>query len=379
MKLLTCRSLLPSLLCLTGLVCAGAVALLGLDSPAQCEPSFPYRDGWLGGDAAYSIPLPDGRSLWLFGDSGVANDPSETLRKRGETLVRNSIGLSTCDSQGVWSIRYYWGNQYKPGPKAFFDSRSEKYWYWPGDGFTYNGSVYVALMKLRGKPEQEAFPFEYIGAHLARITNLSAPPAEWEITYVDLFDGLKVLPGVTIVREGDYAYLFTLFERDVHPPSPLILTRVRLDKLSQPVTHLEYWAKDKTWKAGLDPADAFPVMEQGQSEMTVRYHADLGKWVAVSLEPKFLSNRIMVRSASTLTGPWSGWQTVYEIPEMLPTTPGYDKDTWCYAVKEHIQFARDNRLLVTYACNSFQFEKMLSNMNIYRPQPVWIQLPKSLE
>lgn len=379
MKLLKYRSLLPSLLCLTGLVCAGAAALLGLDSPAQCEPSFPYKDGWLGGDAAYSIPLPDGRSLWLFGDSGVSSDPSETLRIHGDELVRNSIGLSTCDSQGVWSIWYYWGNQYKPGPKAFFDSRSEKYWYWPGDGFTYKGSVYVALMKLRGKPEPGVFSFEYIGAHLAKITNLSAPPDEWEITYVDLFDGLKVLPGVTIVREGDYVYLFALFERDVHPPSPLILTRVPLDELSQPATHLEYWAKDKTWKAGLDPADALPVMEQGQSEMTVRYHADFGKWVAVSLEPKFLSNRIMVSTASALTGPWSNWQTVYEIPEMNPASPGYDKDTWCYAVKEHIQFACGSKLLITYACNSFDFEKMVSNMNIYHPQPVWIQLPKSLE
>src|SRR5437763_304475 len=44
-------------------------------------PSFQYRDddftrlwatcgpGWTGGDGAYSVALPDGRSVWLFGDS----------------------------------------------------------------------------------------------------------------------------------------------------------------------------------------------------------------------------------------------------------------------------------------------------------------------
>ena len=28
-----------------------------------------YGDGWTGGDAVYSVPLPDGRIIWAFGDS----------------------------------------------------------------------------------------------------------------------------------------------------------------------------------------------------------------------------------------------------------------------------------------------------------------------
>ena len=38
-----------------------------------CTPSFPLEHGkalgWQGADAAYSTPLPDGRDVWIFGDT----------------------------------------------------------------------------------------------------------------------------------------------------------------------------------------------------------------------------------------------------------------------------------------------------------------------
>src|SRR5437764_11886129 len=38
---------------------------------------FSRTNGWVAGDGALSVPLPDGRSLWLFGDSHIDDfDPS---------------------------------------------------------------------------------------------------------------------------------------------------------------------------------------------------------------------------------------------------------------------------------------------------------------
>src|SRR6188472_3899097 len=34
---------------------------------------FRRSSGWTGGDATISIPLPDGRTIWLFGDSYINN------------------------------------------------------------------------------------------------------------------------------------------------------------------------------------------------------------------------------------------------------------------------------------------------------------------
>ena len=89
----------------------------------------------------------------------------------------------------------------------------------------------------------------------------------------------------------------------------------------------------------------------------------------------FLSNQIMIRTAPALTGPWSEQRAVYEFPEMSKNNPRRDRDTFCYAVKEHIEFAEANRMLVTYACNSFKLEKLFANTDIYRPQTVLVQLP----
>src|SRR5690606_20414884 len=51
----------------------GCATLPGFAADAQqaCWPRFPYRDGWLGGDGAWSVPLSRTRSLWLFGDTFV--------------------------------------------------------------------------------------------------------------------------------------------------------------------------------------------------------------------------------------------------------------------------------------------------------------------
>ena len=38
---------------------------------SQCLPVFPDKNGWYGGDGAYSIKLDQERTLWLFGDTFV--------------------------------------------------------------------------------------------------------------------------------------------------------------------------------------------------------------------------------------------------------------------------------------------------------------------
>ena len=60
---------------------------------------------------------------------------------------------------------------------------------------------------------------------------------------------------------------------------------------------------------------------------------------------------------------------------MKASSPGYDKDTFCYAVKEHIEFTA-TKIALTYACNSFVLSKTVANKNIYRPKVLILDLPK---
>jgi hypothetical protein len=109
--------------------------------------------------------------------------------------------------------------------------------------------------------------------------------------------------------------------------------------------------------------------------MSVRYHPTIKKWLAVSTGPEFPSPRIVARVSDSPLGPWSDPHTIYEFPEMKRNNPDYDKDTFCYAAKEHVEFT-DSKITLTYACNSMVVAKTIANMNIYRPQVVVLELPK---
>jgi Domain of unknown function (DUF4185) len=343
--------------------------------PPSCIPVFPYKEGWLGGDAAFSILLPDGRSLWLFGDSFVGS--ANQTNRPGAKMVRNAIALSACPAKTGWDIHYYWQDRRKNAPASFFDSRTRDFWYWPGDGFCYRDSVYVVLWKMKPKPEEKILSFKTAGAVLAKISNLVAAPGHWQVIYLPLLDTPNLVLSTSAVVQDGYVNLFTLWEDDAHG-RPMLLARLPLTGLAEPAPHLQYLDQNNQWKPGFDPEKAFVVMDKGASELSVRYHPQSKIWVAISGEPLFVSNKIVARTAPNLTGPWSEMQTVYEIKELVPSTPGWDKDTFCYAKKEHIEFAQGANLFITYVCNSYQFSKLVSNMSLYRPQPVRVHLPESL-
>ena len=61
---------------------------------------------WLGGDVAYSIDLSQGRVLWLFGDSFIANKPGKTRRQ--SAFVHNSIAIETGYDPAHASMKFYW-------------------------------------------------------------------------------------------------------------------------------------------------------------------------------------------------------------------------------------------------------------------------------
>jgi len=84
---------------------------------------FPYSQGWLGADDAYSIPFGEGKSLRLFGDT-FAGDASTTPRNKS-TMVRNSVGITTCASEKECTIQYYWLTPEAGKPRSFFDTGKE--------------------------------------------------------------------------------------------------------------------------------------------------------------------------------------------------------------------------------------------------------------
>jgi hypothetical protein len=187
-------------------------------------------------------------------------------------------------------------------------------------------------------------------------------------------NGVKAYPSATTLVHDGYGYLFAIYENGTRP---LVATRIPLAKLNDPAANLEYLAADGTWKPGFDPAKAKEVMTHGSSELSIRYHPDVKQWFAVMVDPGWFSDKIILKTAPDLTGPWTDGSVIYTIPEMHPG-PAHDKNLFCYAGKEHPEFESDSNLVFTYVCNTMSPPELVVRRDIYHPQVIRQPMPATV-
>ena len=99
--------------------------------------------GWTGGDGTYSVRLPDGRELWLFGDTFLGRVDAGRARSRLSPMVRNVAVLQTGDALTTLvrgSPRL---------PRAFAEPRRDgSEWYWPAAAVVEGDALRVFLARF---------------------------------------------------------------------------------------------------------------------------------------------------------------------------------------------------------------------------------------
>ena len=343
---------------------------------SRCLPSFPDQDGWYGGDGAYSIKLDKERILWLFGDTFAANDVSRKDRIGMDVVLGTTLAISTCSDNTEFRIKYY----LKKKNSEFISSFGEDEWLWPQDPFMVNKILYIPLLVVAAAPEEKApFNFKITGHKMAQIEyDPSTEPNEWSIKYIDLTSAVPksiIALATTSVVLQDYVYFYPLYSYEKAKVSTTgnILARVQISKLNSPAGAVEYLNNDGSWDKELKPRFVKIVLDAGVSELSVRYHDDDKKWLAIYSSAGNKGRELIYQSADALEGPWSAAVVLIAgIPEVDPLSPLYDKNNFCYAGKEHIEFAGRRDLIVTYVCNSAEdFQNKTSfirkNLFLYRP------------
>jgi len=268
-------------------------------------------------------------------------------------------------------------------------------WFWPMDGFVYNGTLYLALMQMHASGSG-AFGFAYSGAQLASISNYTAPPTQWSIAYQSLNTGTSAVPGQSIVvaqgpggnpdpsnpQGANYAYFFTLIGSSNPSTQYMALLRLPLNQLNSAArpgnANWEYLKSDSTWGSWLDtdtllPNDNAAVISPGATEMTVRYHSSTNQWITVY--PIGLDNKAHYSLSSSMTNSWGQPENLYSYPEMQPANPNYTANVFCYAAKEHVELETAGQIFFTYTCNSTLASDVTNNMGLYHPVVVTQPLP----
>ena len=339
----------------------------------NCKPEFPFQNGWLGGDGDASVPLNQTTTLFIFSDTYVGNKDQKSRRETG--MVSNTLAIETCLPDGKIDVKYFWNKMYSEHPEPIFKTFTNRYRFWANDAFMLDSNLYVLLGKVGHKPDaspDDIFAFSQPGFSLAKISNPFDLPGNWKIELIPVPD--FVYPDMQLghhVIKDNYVYFFVSRNDNAQ-----LLVRKRIGFIDDPTKPFEYYALNKTWKEGIKKDDMDTIFN-GFRSVTVNYHPDIKQWVML-IDIMFMDNKIKIRTARALEGPWSDEITVYECPEVTVGTTSYSKSNFCYSPRECIQNydTKKQEMLITYDINNFNFSEINANPKIYTPKVISVSLKK---
>jgi hypothetical protein len=334
----------------------------------ELDKLFRRTEGWIGADGAYSVPVSDKRTLWLFSDTWVG--AIKGGKRKPDGLVNNSVGIQDAmgaDAKVTFAIQKDDKGKYR----AIFTPPDGDGWFWLFAGYHANGKLYVFLPRFEKTMGKGAFAFRGRDLWLGIVANPLDEPTKWKIKYKPVpfaeFGGSpKRSFGAAVLRVKDHVFIYGSEEKPGKPFASrrLLIARAPADRLAD----FDSWRFfcNGEWKA--DVKEATVQTEKLGSEMSVSFLPGLKKYALVYSE-NGLSERILGRFADSPEGPWSDAIVLYTCPEMKK-----DKKVFTYAAKAHPHLATGNELVISYAVNSFELAPVINNAELYWPRFVRVTL-----
>lgn len=335
----------------------------GLDKEIS-KVIIPDQGSVTGGDGMYSILLPDGRSIFLMGDSYIGT-VSNGQRSTSDHMYRNTYIVY--DNGKVSAVYGANGNKKSSAavPPKFPD---EKKWYWPGHGFVDGNKLYI-FQTLMYQGGDGMWGFMYETTH---ILEYSLPGLNLVRTTPIPFNGSEdVHYGMAALKEGDYVYIYAQVDvkNDANPISEVLVARSTMNNL---YTNWEYytgsgWNTDASSAVKLEGLASVPV----SSQFNVFKLRD--KYVLLTQKKTFNSGEIYTFIADSPSGPWRNKQLIFKTYEQ--NSP----HLFTYNAMAHPQFEKDGMILISYNVNTEIFAEQFCDVSTYRPRFFWVDINKILE
>lgn len=309
--------------------------------------------GWIAADATYSIYLPDGRTLWLFGDTFIGEVDGISI-VNGSKFIRNSAVIQ--DGNNLLTL--YGGTSGTPDD-YLRTQHPDSTWYWPEHGIVEDDTLRIFVAKFRHADNgTEGFNFAHAGNDIA---NLTWPGLEFiNAVPLEAHEVNGVIYGDRVLADTGFIYIYGRKNDtdNFNIPYPHVARTTEGNIMDQ--SYWEYY-NGTGWSA--DPAASKPFQDipVSQQYSVTTY---LGKYILLT-QNIWLSPEIFTYIADSPTGPWKNKTKVY-------TTPENSGSTFTYNAYAHPQFNKNNEMLVSYNVNG-DFWSIFSNVELYRPK--FIRVP----
>ncbi|MFI7602331.1 fibronectin type III domain-containing protein [Actinoplanes sp. NPDC049681] len=351
--------------------CVLAVALAAATLAAAASPGSPDDGGgiaadeltamfqrygdtsgtWLGADRTASVPLPDGRTLWLFSDTYLGSPGADGSRPRTSGLIHNSAIVQTGTELGP--LR----SGGTPERRAsLVPTEPDDEFSWVGDAAVTGGTVQVLVNRYR---RTGAGPLDH------RLTGTGL--ATFELpglalgTVRELPLGTTISWGSEVMPDGEWTYVYGTEAAGAMKFAHL--ARVHGTDL----THSwEFWT-GSAWST--TESESARLLSGVGTNFGVRRVG--GYYVLVTHENNLtFSADFVAYTATSPTGPFGGPHYLFSAPEVRAGHIVYDADL-------HLDLARKGRLLISYNVNDLDLAVTYADASIYRPRFVEVEWPPS--
>jgi hypothetical protein len=302
--------------------------------------------GWTGGDAAWSAKLPDGRVVWLFGDTFIGGVDAVGRRDLSAPLVRNSMVAQERDGTMRTLV-----TREPQGFGATVPGGGADDWYWPGPPVVSDRVLEVPMAHIvRTGPGEWDFKaqgtslavFRLPDLRLQSVTPLITPPA--------------VNMASAAATSARFTYIYGTRDSGIGAKDAFV-ARAPAGELRAP---WKYW-NGRRWSR--DATSARPVAHGVADQFSV-LRTDRG-WTLVSQVP--MARDIVAFRAGRPQGVWAAAAHVARTPA-IPHALTYNATV-------HPEFSKGGRLTLGFCVNADTWSRVYTDAALYRPRFMTVRLP----
>ncbi len=306
-------------------------------------------DGWTGGDGTLSILLPDGRSVWLFGDTLLGTIAANNTRAADTPFIHNCLVAQ--DRQQLTTLYRSDGGV----PSAFFSPPIGPGWFWPGDGLVTANQLLLFLHYFEPQGS-DLWSWRWRGTMIA---TLSLPDLQWIAT--DPAPGADhILYGVSILQTEEFTYIYGADDQPF--PKHAHVAKALPGRIKDPWRYFS----SQGWSA--DPRATSSILTGVSAQYSVIQRQGFFFLFTMDGREPF-SNLLVAYRALSPSGPWQGPVKLYQAPEAKG-------DIVAYNPFAHTQFSDQNKILISYNLNHISdATSLFRDASIYRPRFVRIRIP----